>query len=148
MNQQEYLLKLQLLEQQANHFEEQLNLINSQIEELGKLKLNFSSLEKSGSAESFVEFSKGIFVKSKIEKKEFLVDVGANILVPKTIKEIDEIIESQIEKFENIKPEIEDNINHINAELDTIFNQVQKGEVESETSGQESQKPKKKTAKD
>ncbi len=114
-----------MLEGQANQFEEQVRIIENQINELQKLKNNLSKLEKSGQEEIYSEFGQGIFIKSKIEKKEILVDVGNKILVPKSFSEVGEIIDQQIAKFEEIKPEIERDIQTINTELDKIVKQVQ-----------------------
>lgn len=120
MDQNNYMLKLYALEQQANQFGEQLQVINQQINELEVLKQNILKYEKSGMKEIFSEFGKGIFIKSKVEEKEFLVDVGNKILVKKTAKEIVNIIDSQIEKFEDIKPEIAKRVEEINKELNKL----------------------------
>ena len=88
MNQEQYLLNLQMLEEQANQFEEQLKLIDQQISELNKLKEDLAAFEKSNEKEMFAEFGKGIFVKATVDKKEFLVDVGEKIFVKKISEEI------------------------------------------------------------
>lgn len=124
MNQEQYLLNLQMLEEQANQFEEQLKLIDQQISELNKLKEDLAAFEKSNEKEMFAEFGKGIFVKATVDKKEFLVDVGEKIFVKKSSKEISEIINQQIKKFESIKPEISKRVETINLHLDHLVNQA------------------------
>ena len=124
MKQEEYLLNLQMLEEQANQFEEQLKLIDQQISELNKLKEDLAAFEKSNEKEMFAEFGKGIFVKATVDKKEFLVDVGEKIFVKKSSKEISEIINQQIKKFESIKPEISKRVETINLHLDHLVNQA------------------------
>lgn len=128
MQPQEYLMNLQMLEQEANQFGEQLNIIDQQINELKILKNNISKFEESKENEAYSEFGKGIYFKTKIEKKEFLVDVGSKVLVPKTTEEIKEIIDEQISKFNSIKPEIESRIQEINLELDKIINKAKSEE--------------------
>ncbi|MFA6023187.1 MAG: hypothetical protein WC781_03805 [Candidatus Pacearchaeota archaeon] len=141
MQQQEYFLKLQMLEQKANQYGEQLNLINQQIDELIKMRENLIKLEQSKDSEGYSEFGKGIYLKTTIDKKQILVDVGANVLVPKSSSEIREIIEEQIKKFEDIKPEIAAQIEHINRELDKI---VQSAQAESKKENNEDKKTDKK----
>jgi prefoldin alpha subunit len=133
MQTQEYLIKLQMLEQEANQYGEQIVMIDQQINELKILENNITKFEESEKEEIYSEFGKGIYFKAKLDKKEFLVDVGSKILVPKTIVEIKGIIDEQIKKFESIKPEIEDRIQEINSELDKII-----GEARSEETNEKS----------
>lgn len=119
---QEELLKLQLLENQVNQYEEQLKIIEEQIIELNHLKKDLEFLENSKESEIFSEFGKGIYIKSSA-KKELMVDVGSKILVPKSFNEIKTVIENQIDKFNKIKPEISNHIGAINEELDKIINE-------------------------
>ncbi|MBI2628797.1 prefoldin subunit alpha [Candidatus Pacearchaeota archaeon] len=126
MEQQEYLLKLQMLEQQANQFGEQLNVINQQISELTMLKSNLLHLDKSKEKEIYSEFGKGIFIKAKLDSKDFLVDVGNKIYVPKNFNEISKIIDEQIDKFEEIKPEIAKRVEQVNKQLNSLIEQARK----------------------
>ena len=121
-NKQEEILKLQILENQVNQYEEQLKIIEQQIGELELIKKDLEYLENTKENEIFSEFGKGIYIKSVV-KKEIMVDVGSKILVPKTFGEIKEVIENQISKFNTIKPEISMHIDAINKELDNIMNE-------------------------
>jgi len=121
-NKQEEILKLQILENQVNQYEEQLKIIEQQIGELDLIKKDLEYLENTKENEIFSEFGKGIYIKSVV-KKEIMVDVGSKILVPKTFGEIKEVIENQISKFNTIKPEISRHIDAINKELDNIMNE-------------------------
>lgn len=132
MQPQEYIMQLQMLEQEANQFGEQLQIIDQQINELKILKNNVSKFEESNENEVYSEFGKGIYFKAKIDKKEFLVDVGSKIIVPKSTQEIKEIIDDQINKFNEIKPEIELRIQEINLELDKIINKAKTQKTEKE----------------
>lgn len=143
MQQGDYLIKLQMLEQQANQYGEQLQIINQQIDELNILKINLKKFEESKESEIFAEFGKGIFFKAKTESKELLVDVGAKTLVPKMPSDVVKIIDEQIEKFEEVKPQIASEIEKINLELDKLVNQAQmeksnsKEDNEDEEDGEE-----------
>ena len=127
MEKEEYLIKLQILEQQANQFSEQLKIINQQTEELNILKSNLSTFEKTGKKEIYAEFGKGIFISGTMDKGKYLVDVGNKIFVPKTSSEINKIISEQINKFESFKPQVSEQIDMINKELDKLTNDIRKG---------------------
>ena len=115
-----------MLEQQANQFGEQLNVINQQINELNSLKSNLSHLDKSKEKEIYSEFGKGIFIKAKLDSKDFLVDVGNKIYIPKNFNEISRIIEEQIKKFGQIKPEIAKRVEQINKQLNNLIEEERK----------------------
>ena len=95
MDTNEYLMQLQILEQQAGHFEEQLEVIDQQVEELKRLKKNLEDFQETKDTEVYSEFGKGIYFKSNINKNELLVDVGAKVLVPKTCEEVKKIIDEK-----------------------------------------------------
>ena len=128
MEQQEYLLKLQLLEQEANQFGEQLKVIDKQIEDLNVLKENVEKLSDSPETDMFSELGKGIYIKGQLDKSNMLVDVGNKILVPKTSKEIEGIVDEQIKKFDEVKGEIGNHVNQVNKELDDIIQEAHKEE--------------------
>lgn len=132
MEQQEYLIKLQMLEQQASQFGEQLKLIDKQIEELNLLKENVSSLEKSDETEMFSEVGKGIYIKGQLDKGSMLVDVGNKILVPKDSKEIGTIIGEQIKKFDEVKAEMGQHIDQVNKDLDGMIEEAHEEEEKKE----------------
>ena len=123
-NKQESLMKLQALEQEATVFGEQIQLVENQIKELNLLKNSLSHLNNSKEASSYAEFGKGIYIKTKLEKSDLLVDVGNKIFVPKKAEEVEKIIGEQVEKFNRAKIEIENRIQSINKELDLIINEA------------------------
>jgi prefoldin alpha subunit len=124
MEQQEYLIKLQMLEQQAAQFGEQLKMIDQQIGELDKLKDSIGRLNDSKESEMFSEVGKGIYVKANLDKKQMLVDVGNKILVPKSSKEIQGIVDTQVKKFSEVKNEISNQVDRINKEVDSLISEV------------------------
>lgn len=124
MEQQEYLIRLQMLEQQANQFGEQLRVIDQQVSELDNLKEDIGRLGEIKESEMFSEIGKGIYVKGNLDKKQILVDVGNKILIPKSIKEIQLIVDSQTKKFGEVKREIANKIDQINQEVDSLINEV------------------------
>ena len=66
-------------------------------------------------SETYFPFGLNIFAKARItDNKEFLVGVGSNILLPKTLKETTELLEQQIKEVEQILIELEQHLNELN----------------------------------
>lgn len=122
--QQQYIMKLQVLEQEANQFGEQLNIIKQQIKELGELKDNLKVVEKSDDKEIFAEFGKGIYIQGKLTHGKALIDVGNKVFVPKEFKEVEEIIDEQIKKLGLTEKEIGNRIERINSELTEMISEM------------------------
>ena len=127
MESQEYLMKLQVLEQEANHLGEQAKLVDQQIDELNSLNINILKLEKSEEDEIFSEIGKGIYVKGMLKKADLLAEVGSKIFVQKSNKEVKQIIENQIKSMNSVKNQIANKINEINGELNNIISSVKSG---------------------
>ena len=123
-SEEQYFMQLQTLEQEANHLGEQIKIIDQQISELNSLKKNLEHIKNSGEEEIYSELSKGIFVKSIIKKSNLLVEVGGGVFVPKNFDEINEIIDDQNRKFEEVKIEISERIESINNELNNIIKKI------------------------
>ena len=137
---QEYLMKLQVLEQEANQMGEQLKLVEQQINELDILKVNLEKLEKAGEEEIFAELGKGIFVKAKLKKSDLLIDVGSKVLVPKSYNQIKEVIKEQTSKSEQVRVEVGKRIEQINNELNRLIEEADKSqnqESQNKSSGKE-----------
>jgi len=117
---QEYLIKLSLFEQQANQYEEHLNLIEKEMIELAELKLSLDKLEKSREKEILAGLGKGIYIKTKLDKKELFVNIGSRVVVNKSFSEIRKIIDSQVGKLGEMKPKIHLEIEKIKRQLDRL----------------------------
>ena len=121
---QKKYLELQIIANQINQIQQQINLMQNQILELKNLKeniLNFNNI-KVGSA-SYSPIGSNIFVKSKIkDNKEFLVSVGSNVLVAKSMDETKVLIEKQADEIEKISYELENQLGI----MDLRFQELQK----------------------
>ena len=126
-NQQQYLMQLQMLEQEANQFGEQLKMVGQQIKELSTAKENLIQLRNSTEKEMFAEFGKGIYFKRNLEQGDLLVDVGNKILVPKKVEEVEKIIDLQISKFKEVEVEIGKRIEMINQQVNQVMGEVSGG---------------------
>ena len=110
---QKKYLELQLLVRQINDLQQQIITIQTQILELRNLKENIEKFKeiKPGS-ESYVPLGLNIFAKSKLtDNKEFLVAVGSNIMVTKTLDETADLIGRQVIEIEKVVVELEAQLN-------------------------------------
>lgn len=94
---QEKYMEYQMIEQQVKQVEEQTQTMQKQIEDLNGIKEAIENIEKTKVGnELFVPISAGIFIKAEIKQNnELLVNVGDNVVVPKSIKEAITLVEKQ-----------------------------------------------------
>ena len=130
-NQQEFIFKLSMFEQQIQQIQKQLQAIEQGIIELSSLNFGLDELKKGVNKEIFASIGRGIFVRAKILSEDLTVDVGGKNFVQKSIPQTKELIEEQIKKLEEIKKELENNLEEISKELDKTMLEAQKQERRS-----------------
>ena len=106
MAKEELLIKLSLLEQQANEQAERIQAVDSQINELESLKLSLKKMEKSKGREMLAPLGRGIFLKTEVKDDKVFVNVGHKTLVKKTFPEAAEIVDTQVREMENLKHQL------------------------------------------
>ena len=127
-NQEELMYKLQMYEQQIQQLQQQLEAVEQAIVEMTSLVLGLDELVGSKDKEILAPIGRGIFVKTKLISKDLTVDVGGKNFVKKSIPETKKLIQDQVIKLEEVKKELEGNLEEINNELTTTFMNVQKEE--------------------
>ena len=112
---QKKYLELQLLVRQINDLQQQIITIQTQTLELRNLKENIEKFKEiKPESESYVPLGLNIFAKSKLtDNKEFLVAVGSNIMVTKTLDETADLIGKQVIEIEKIVIELEAQLNEL-----------------------------------
>src|SRR3989338_10191476 len=108
---QEKYMEYQVLEQQVKQVEEQNQTLQKQIEDLNSIKEAIESMEKTKiGSELFVPISAGIFVKAEIkENTELLVNVGDNVVVPKTTKDAEALVKKQHDEIKKYQERVKQN---------------------------------------
>ena len=112
--QQKYM-EYQMLDQNIKQLQQQMETADQQL--MGILATlqsidEFSSL-KDGS-EMLIPVNNGIFAKAKLTKEDsLLVNVGASVVVDKSIEDTKELIEKQKGEMESIRGKITENINKL-----------------------------------
>ena len=131
-NQEELMQKLGMYEQQIMQLQQQLEAVEQAIIEMGSLVLGLDELIGSKDKEILAPIGRGIFAKTKLISEELTVDVGGKTFVKKTIPETKKLIKDQVTKLEDVKKELENNLEKINEELTTTFMNAQKEQGQEE----------------
>ena len=108
MNQeiQNKYVELQLLNQQIKQIQEQFLILQQQLTELINIETSLTELKDvKKNNEMFSPIGSGIFVSSTIKDNDLvIVNVGAGVLIEKTVDEAKKLVQSQME---NINKSIE-----------------------------------------
>ena len=127
-NQEELMQKFGMYEQQIQQLQQQLESVEQAIIEMNSLVLGLDELVGSKDKEILAPIGRGIFVKTKLVSEDLTVDVGGKNFVKKSIPETKKLIQTQVEKLEEVKKELEGNLEEINNELTMTFMESQKKE--------------------
>jgi prefoldin subunit 5 len=115
---QEKLMRMAMMEQEARQIEQQLEILEHQIIEMQLLKLHMEELDKgSQKKEILANLGRNIFIEAESKNKDFLVDVGAKTIVRKNAKEVAELIEKELSQLEIGKHTILQELQRIAAQL-------------------------------
>lgn len=137
-NQEELFFQLNMFEQQIQQLQQQLhaveqgiielNFLNTGLDELvgsGPSKMGEDSNESSEGKEILAPIGKGIFVNAKLLSEELIVNIGGGNFVKKSILETKKILEGQIKKLEQVKDELEKNLEQLGEEVRNIMGQAE-----------------------
>ena len=117
-------MRLSMMQQEAERFQEKIGLIDRQIEEMNAVKSSIKDIKQGENKEILTNLGKGIFVKTQIKEKDFLVNVGKDIVVRKTNEEIIEVLEEQLKKLFEGKTEIMNQIENLQKETLELVSKV------------------------
>ena len=128
-NQEELMQKLGIYEQQIQQLQQQLEAVEQAIIEMNSLLLGLDELVGSKNKEILAPIGRGIFVKTKLLSEELRVDVGGKKFVNKSIPETKKLISEQVVKLEEVKTELNENLEDINKELTAVFMETQEKHI-------------------
>jgi len=126
MAKEDYLIKLSMMQQEAEKLQEQVGIINQQIAEFEVLKLSLSNIGEN--KEILANLGKGVFVKSEIKDKELFVNIGQGIIVRKNVDEACKIIDKQISELGELKRNILHEVEKINSNLQELLEEARKSQ--------------------
>jgi prefoldin alpha subunit len=118
---QELARKFHVFEHQIRMLQEQMNAVEQATMDLQTLDFGLDDLKDSKDREILAQVGRGIFVKAKITGEELLVDIGNKNFVTKSIENTKEVLKEQIEKLNQIKEDLESELDKINTEITNAF---------------------------
>jgi len=123
--------RFRIFEREIAQIQEQLQAIEQATLDLSQINFGLDEIPKNKDSEILAPIGRGVFVKAKIISDELTVDVGEGTFVKKTIPETKKIILEQIEKLNNMKNDLENELEKINQEITNIMQEVQKKEMKN-----------------
>lgn len=124
-NQQEILFQLSIFEQQIQQLQQQIQSLEQGIIEINTLNLGLNELKDSEGKEILAPIGRGIFVKSKILSEELTVDIGGKNFVKKTVSETQKLIQNQTKKLEDVKKDLEKDLEIVGKEVEKVIHKAQ-----------------------
>ena len=134
MEQQEYFMKMQMIEQEASRIDQQLQAMDQHIADLIAIKSSISEIETTKEKEIMANLGKGIFIKAEIKTKDLLVNAGRNTFIKKTPAETMKIIDDQISKLTSGKQDFTGRMMDLQAERQEIVSQAQSSKSQQQDS--------------
>ena len=120
---QELIFKFSMFEQQIQQLQQQLQAVEQALVDITSLSMGLDEFKGSEGKEIFAPIGRGIFAKTKLLSEELTVDVGGGNFVKKSIPETKKIIEKQINKLEDVKKDLNDNLEKVSEELVKVMNE-------------------------
>ena len=105
---QKRFMQYQMLDQQMSKLKEQIEIFDQQIEEMEQSKVNMGEIATyPKGVDMFVPISGGVFVKATLKDASILgVNVGAHVVVEKTIPEAQKMLQQQIDEIAGVKKQV------------------------------------------
>lgn len=125
---EELIFKLNMFEQQVKQLQQQIRAIEQSIVELNSLHLELDEINEGKGKEILASVGRGIFVKAKLLSGELIVDVGGRNFVKKNVSETKQIIEEQINKLNEVKESLRDNLDKVSEDIQKVLGEAQERE--------------------
>jgi len=111
-NMQESYMQFQMINQQMQELQKQVQQIEEAIQEVNESKKSLDQLSKEEkNKEILVPIVSGIFAKAELkDAKEFVVNVGANTAVVKSISEVQKLLDKQMNDMQTTQGTFIDNL--------------------------------------
>jgi prefoldin alpha subunit len=120
---QEQVFKAAMLQQQTQEMQQNLEIIENQISELEDFQSSLGNFQKD--QEILASLGKGVHLPSKITSDKLFVEVGSGVVIRKTPEETKSVIASQLSRLEDVKLQIDAQIETNARELQNLMNSIQ-----------------------
>lgn len=119
---QELYLQLNTMNQQMMELQKQIQAIEETIFEINDSKKGLDEVSKAEKGkEILVPIISGIFAKAELkETKEFIVNVGSNTAVVKSIDDVQKLLDKQLTEMQKTQNTLIDNIKQLTVEAKEV----------------------------
>ena len=124
--QQKKFLELQILSQQSKELQQQYAVLDQQLIELSIIIDTLNEVKnRKDKTEILTSLGQGVFIKTNLKQNnEFLVNVGGNVVVAKSMNELLDLIIKQEDDIKSILEQIELEINQIYSRINQLNNDM------------------------
>ena len=126
---QEQLMELQMIEQEAEQFTKQSELIEQNISEMEELRASLEELEDKETKKILANLGKKIYIPVEIKDKTLIVEVGNKNFVKKSIPETKVLIDEQLKRLLAAKSQIIERLEVMQKDMEIIMNEIQKEDL-------------------
>ncbi|MAG50828.1 prefoldin subunit alpha [archaeon] len=121
-NSQEKYLEFQTLNQKLGQMNQELNLMEQQLMELKIIEESLINLKKvKPGTKTLSSVGPGIFAESRLDNnKEVLMNIGASVVVKKSILSAKTTISNKVEKINELMKQLQKEIESVNGNLQKL----------------------------
>ena len=121
-------MQLQQIDTQISEIDKELRLIEQKRLEFLKLSEDLGKVnDAKANSNSFSNVGAGIFAETKLTNtKEFMINVGANTYVKKSLKEVQALLNTQSAELEKAEVQLQQNMQMLNMQAQIIQAEMQK----------------------
>ncbi len=124
--QQKKFLELQFLSQQSKELQQQYAILEQQLAELNSIIDTLNELKNiNDKPEILTSLGQGVFIKTNLKQNnEFLVNVGSNVVIAKSMEDLLELIKKQEEEIKGILEQIELEVSRIQSRASQLNDEL------------------------
>tara|TARA_Y100000296_G_C5094270_1_gene216517 strand:- start:394 stop:804 length:411 start_codon:yes stop_codon:yes gene_type:complete len=129
---QQHMMQMQMLQQEAQEMNQQLQLIEQNISEMQELKSSLEEIEKDKNKEILANIGKRIYLPVEIKDKNLFVEVGKGNFVKKSVPEAKKVVDEQIKKLIIGKTDITKRLEELQQEVNNLMQELIKAQANGE----------------
>ncbi len=124
---EEHYIQLQQIDEQIKMIENEVRVLEQRSLEMLKLRDSLKDMHDIQKAKAFSSLGMGIYAESEVkDTKSFLVNVGAGVVLKKSSKETEDLIDKKLKEIENLNSELTQNIQMLGVNASAIQKELQK----------------------
>ena len=122
---QEKYMEFQMLQQQMEQVSKYLEELDGKVHEFMQTRTNLKKMAEMPLSEAFVSLAPGIFAQAEMkENQKFIVNVGANVLVEKSVPQISEMLDRQIKEISQVQIQMDQNLQSLNTRINELVKEL------------------------